>query len=382
MSDFAGQWFTTFGPMTLNQQGQRVTGTYNFQGTDNSLEGEVHDGTLVFRYQEPATGGEGQFWLVRHGMFQGQWRRDGDPTWRPWQGNRQFDGIWETSFGLMRLIQETDRVFGFYEGAGSATMEGKLQDNRLSFRYQEPRTAGEGWFDLSPDCFTFDGQWRQDDHTTWGPWTAQRLLPRPGVRWLVVLEANWQSYLREREYSFGAMLKEIFARVPGVEMRHRFFTHEDGLAMLCRDMLYLPEPAVLMLATHGTAEGLATRGGTIGPRVLIDNLRQADNLMLLHFSSCLVMDGGPAGNFMRSLQGQLRFPISGYASSVEWGSSALIEFTYLDLILAKGLNPAEAAEQLKNLLPFAGDEPIPGSPYAPACFRFWQPQDDALPSLR
>src|SRR5262245_30388751 len=110
MSSFAGQWFTTFGPMTLSQHGQRVTGTYHSDGADNSIDGEIHDGGLTFRYREPAVGGEGQFTLVRHGMFQGQWRPDGDVNWRPWQGHRQFDGIWETRFGLMRLFQETDQV--------------------------------------------------------------------------------------------------------------------------------------------------------------------------------------------------------------------------------------------------------------------------------
>lgn len=371
MSDFAGQWFTTFGPMTLTQRGQRVTGTYNFQGSENSLEGEVHDGTLTFRYREPATGGEGQFWLARHGMFQGQWRQEGDPTWRVWTGQRGFDGVWQSSFGLIRLIQEEDRVFGFY--GGSATVEGTLEGSRLTFRYQEPRTAGQGTFDLSPDGMAFEGQWRQDNAMAWRPWGGSRLAPRPGIRWLVVLEANWQSYLMEPEFSFGAMLREIFARVPGVEVRHRFFTHEDGLGLLCRDLLYLPEPAVLLLASHGTPEGLATRGGNIGPRVLVENLRHADNLMLLHFSSCLVMEGGPAGDFMRSLQEQLRCPISGYASSVDWASSALIEFTYLDLLLARGMNPSQAAEHLKSLLSFAGDDPIPGSPYPPARFRLWNP---------
>lgn len=375
---FAGQWFTTFGPMTLSQSGPRVSGVYHSGNAENTIEGEIRDGVLVFRYQEPTAAGDGQFTLVRHGMFQGQWRQDGDENWRPWQGHRQFDGIWNSSFGLMRLFQEPDQVYGFYEGAGSASLQGTLQGNRLSFRYQEPRVGGQGHFELAPDCYSFQGQWLQEGQTTWGRWEAHRLLPRPDVRWLVVLEANWQSYLLEKEYAFGSMLREFFARVPGVEVRHRFFSNDAGLALLCRDMLYLPEPAILVLASHGTPEGLMTRAGPIGPKVLIDNLKHADTVGLLHFSSCLVMDGGPTGEFNRTLQRELRFPISGYASSVDWAASALIEFTYLDMILSKGLPPSAAADQVRNLLAFAGDEPVAGSPYPPACFRIWLPGTESV----
>ena len=36
-------------------------------------------------------------------------------------------------------------------------------------------------------------------------------------------------------------------------------------------------------------------------------------------------------------------PVSGYTTSVDWSGSAILEFTYLDLILGKGLAPTEAA---------------------------------------
>ncbi|MBM4068320.1 MAG: hypothetical protein FJ271_05175 [Planctomycetes bacterium] len=378
MSNFAGQWYTTFGPMTLSQQGGRVSGVYHSGDAENTIDGEIHDGILHFRYQEPAIAGDGQFMLSRHGMFQGQWRPDGEETWRPWQGHRQFDGIWNTRFGLMRLFQEPEQIYGFFEGTGGASLQGTLAGNRLTFRYQEPNVGGQGYFELSPDCYAFDGRWLEDGRSTWGPWEGRRLVPRPDVRWLVVLEANWQSYLLEKEYSFGAMLREFFARVSGVEVRHRYFNNEAALALLCRDLVYLPEPAILVIASHGTPEGLATRAGSIGPRVLIDNLKHADTVGLLHFSSCLVMDGAPTAAFNRALQEELRFPISGYASSVDWAASALIEFTYLDMILSKGLPPSLAADQVPSLLAFAGDKPIPGSPYPPACFRIWLPGSERV----
>ena len=65
------------------------------------------------------------------------------------------------------------------------------------------------------------------------------------------------------------------------------------------------------------------------------------------------------------------FPVSGYATSVDWGASALLEFTYLDLILNRGMAPAEAAAKLPLLIRYAGDSAPRGSPYPAAGFRFF-----------
>ena len=67
------------------------------------------------------------------------------------------------------------------------------------------------------------------------------------------------------------------------------------------------------------------------------------------------------------------FAVSGYTTRVDWAESALTEFIYLDMMLEKGLPPMTAAEHLVNLVRFAGDEPIPGSPYLPAGVRFFGP---------
>ncbi len=43
------------------------------------------------------------------------------------------------------------------------------------------------------------------------------------------------------------------------------------------------------------------------------------------------------------------------------------------MILAKGLTPAAAAEQVYRLLPFAGEQEIAGGAYEPAGFRLILP---------
>lgn len=68
-----------------------------------------------------------------------------------------------------------------------------------------------------------------------------------------------------------------------------------------------------------------------------------------------------------------RFPISGYTTSVDWAASAIIEFMYLDLVLARGTEPAAAAALLSDLMPFTSDKNVAGAPFSAAGFRFIEP---------
>ena len=163
-------------------------------GVQCTIQGTVRGNRLEFTYQEPAAHGEGWFELSADGSsFSGQWHPDGIPQWGAWTGSRVgFGGLWDSTFGLMRLLDEGGLVHGFYEMAGAATVEGRLSGDRLTFTYREPRVGGEGWFKLSPDGLFFDGQWRQEGGGPWQPWQGRKLLPQAGLTWLVVLETPWQ----------------------------------------------------------------------------------------------------------------------------------------------------------------------------------------------
>jgi hypothetical protein len=373
MSNYTGHWFTSFGPMELSQDSNRVEGVYHYQGVQCSIEGRIEDGRLVFAYHEPTVSGEGWFEQRRPGRFAGQWQPQGDPRWFPWEGRRPFDGIWQSTFGPLRLIQDGDRVVGSYEGLGYSTIEGTLDGNRLTFRYQEPQVGGDGWFDLAPNGESFHGEWRPDGGVQWGAWDGRYQHAAPGLVWLVVLEAYWQRGFAEREYSFGAMLRAFFERLPQVEIRQRFFEDAAGLERWLRDVIYLPEPVALVLATHGDEQGLKVRGEPVAPERIIKSLEHADNVVLLHFSSCLMMKEGKASELARALQTSLSFPISGYNTSVDWAASALIEFHYLDMVLGRGLAPEEAARRLSEVVHYSGDEAPPACPYRAAGFRILMP---------
>lgn len=369
MADFSGKWFTTFGPMQLEQNDSVITGTYQMGNHLCEIRGRIEGDRFEFRYQEPNAEGEGYFELLRSGKFSGKWKPDDALRWENWNGVRGFDGIWQTSFGPMRLVQKEDKVVGFYECTGHATIEGQLVNDQLQFRYQEPNVGGEGYFSLSDDGQSFEGKWHPDESESWRNWQGQRVRQRPGLTWLIVLEAHWQDHLQDHEYAFGNMLREFFARVPNVQFRHRYFTNAEGLEKWCRELMYLPEPVVLVIASHGTSDGLTAHGELIGSHALANGLRYADNLQLLHFSACLMMEKGEESEWFKALD-QPHFPISGYTTSVDWAASAMTEFLFLDMILSKGLSPQKAADVIVDLLPFAGDVDVPGSPYRSAGFRF------------
>lgn len=371
MSTFAGRWITTFGPMELTDEAGRVHGTYWNQGVACELEGRVDGDRLAFRYREPAEQGEGWFVLRRHGAFAGQWHADGRDAWHEWRGNRLWDAIWETSFGRLRLVEEADHVSGYYEGAGPSRIEGRIEEGRLVFKYEEPQARGDGCFELAEDAQSFVGEWRSQRMHDWSSWSGRRVRSEPGRTWLMVIEAHWQRTLAEGEYSFGGMLREFFARRPEIAVRQRFFNDEASLQRWCRELLYFPEPAVVLISSHGTPQGVRVHGHTIDTRRVIDGLEHADNIQLLHFSSCLVLQEDRKGDFALRVDRAVPFAVSGYTTSVDWSGSAILEFTYLDLILTKGLSPEEAAAVLPKLITYAGDNEVADSPYAAAGFRFF-----------
>jgi hypothetical protein len=376
MTDFSGKWLLNIGPLELDQQGTRVEGHYAFGGTRCTLSGQVSEGRLRFTYREPDARGEGWFRLRRNGQaFSGQWRAEGDTHWQPWEGSRVgFDGLWDTSFGRMNLAREGDRVHGFYELAGGSRVEGRLEGNELAFTYHEPEAAGEGKFVLSEDGLSFQGQWRPEGRTGWQPWQGVRMLPRREVSWLVVLEVPWHPIGADRDYSFGNMLSEFFTREPSLRVRQRSFTNEAGLRRHLREVTFIAEPVTLVVATHGLPQGIPLEGGTAGVQVIGESLAQAWDLRLLHFSACLLMQDQAVLRGWQGLADRLGLAISGYATSVDWAGSAIIEFLYLDMILSRGMTPAQASEQVETLLPFAGDEAVEGGAIPPAGFRIVLPQ--------
>ena len=224
------------------------------------------------------------------------------------------------------------------------------------------------------------GKWRPDGSKDWGDWNADRIRANPRITYLVVLEARWEENLGQQEYAFGDMLKAFFDRVPSVQVRRRALSDANDLQRWCREVSLLAEPVVVCVASHGNSEGIQVGGRTIKPEAIADSLRYADNVQLLHFSSCLMMKNQLAERVMKRLGDQAKYPISGYTTSVDWAASAVIEFMYFDLVLVRRMPPQKAAQQIKTLFPIAGSKPVAGAILSPAGFRILAPPPPHSPA--
>lgn len=247
-SSFAGQWFTSFGPMTLQQDGMRVSGTYG-QAGENTIEGSLENGRLVFRYAEERERGVGWFRLKRDNHFAGMYIPEGQSRALQWRGWRGFDGLWDTSIGRLRMMQHAGAVTASYEYP-TANLQATLENGRAILAMTGENIGGRGALELDPAGHAFAGEWQEANQPA-RAFAGQRVMPRPGLSWLVVLEAHWQRALDDAEFAFGKMLDELFARLPRVQVRHRYYHDEGSLLHWCRQLLFVPDPMVLVITGTG-----------------------------------------------------------------------------------------------------------------------------------
>ncbi len=396
--DISGSWNSTFGTVTLRHtQGAQVEGEYVYSGGKGTITGTLADRTLKFSYTETSEAGTGEFVFAPDTRsFTGTYRVNTEPADEssPWNGKRaadphSFTGLWETSYGPMRLnvTEAGDKpphpCAGVYEfGGRCADITGHVEGRKFTFTYTEPDgVTGAGSFELDEAANQFIGTWKADKAPTTsapGKWQGKRITPKPGVTWLVVLEANWESGLVANEYSYGEMLKTFFRRLPNVEFRHRFIHDRADVQRFAAEVRFIPEPVVLYFSSHGSPEGISVADGSVTPEQIAAVMRGASNIRLLHFGACEVMAGDAPARLIRALEGTASFPISGFANAADWGGSAIVDFTYLDLVLEHNMEPRAAVEETRRTVLFARnrDPNGPGSkrgPISPSLLTLYEP---------
>lgn len=276
-----------------------------------------------------------------------------------------FDGLWDSSFGRMRLSVDGSSVTGSYASVRGSKIVGTIDGDRLEFTYKEPESRGEGWFEMSEDCASLSGKWRAAGTQGWRGWSATRVRAPSDRVWLVILEAHWEGSLAEREYSFGEMLRSYFSMPSAqhVAVRQRMFHDEDDFRRFAAEVPFLPGPVVVLVSTHGTPEGIAVSGTTIGPDVIAESLSGASNIELLHLSGCSMMSGPAPRRIIEQTPVGQRFPVSGYSTVVAWDASALADFIYLTFLLVHRLEPSDAVRQAHRAGPFTARDNVPGSSF-------------------
>ena len=356
--------------MTLTQSNDKVEGTYIMGGASSTIQGTVTKRKLNFTYKETTASGKGWFELASDGQsFEGQWLQSGQNDWQKWEGLRasfalaskggeEIAGLWNSTYGMMRLMESPQGVEGIY--GEENTIKGKFQKGKFLFSYQEPSVSGEGWFELSADKQQISGKWRPNGDKNWANWEGLRINPVSGISWLVVIETPWETSLLQSEYSFGSMLKSFFTRVPQVQVRQRIVNSEADLMKYLKEVVYLPEPSVVTLSSHGTAEGIRFGNKLVSTGTIIESLKFASNLKLLHFGGCEIFKDG---QMAASLKKKSPFPISGYKKAVDWAESAIFEFAYYEFLLARNMSVSHAVEQLRLIFPLASGKDIAGSPF-------------------
>ena len=284
-----------------------------------------------------------------------------------------FTGVWHTTYGSMRLSQTGAHVTGSYAYADGSRIEGDVQGRELHALYTEPGgVAGRALFTLQPDGAAFHGLWRPDPERPLLPadadaqsWDGTRVEAVPGRVWLVILEAPWEESLDEPPYSYGDMLHSFFARVPDVEVRHLLFHDKADFVRACHEVGQLVGPVVLYVSSHGSREGLNAGPDTIDGRTIGEALRDAGDLRLLHLGSCELLAGDAAAEIRAAAAPHAAFPISGFTVAVDWAGSAIVDFTYMSLVLEGGMDPVEAVRATRSMVSFAGEgregDEIPGA---------------------
>lgn len=359
-TDFSGTWTTNFGDVAIKQTGMMASGEYTSGRAKATITGKVEGRRFTFTYTEPGAAGEGWFEMDAGGeAFAGLWKQSGKEGWGEWSGRRagahaSFAGLWRTSFGPMRITDAAaggGACSGIYLYSGlTCTITGAAKDGTLTFTYEQPDgERGEGAFALDgPQAFK--GTWKSAGGAE-GEWTGTRTPARPGVTNLVVLEAHWERSLGDRTYSFGEMLRTFFQRVPGVAFHHRFVHDEADVRRFAAESAFLAEPVVLYFSSHGTDKGLSMGGRTVPPEVIASAIKGASNIRLLHFGACEVMAGDAPDRIAAATGGA--FPISGYANTADWGGSAVVDLTYLSLVLEHGLASPAAIDEVRRSISFA-----------------------------
>lgn len=274
-----------------------------------------------------------------------------------------FAGLWTTTFGALVLDVDGTHATGRYAYGTGGRIDGEVDGRILRARYFEPNgVEGRATFELADDGASFDGVWQAGanaelalDDTSLERWTGTRVVPVEGRVWLVVLEAYWQSGLHEPDYSYGEMLGAFFERLPNVAFRQRFFHGPDDFVRLVRECEALAEPVVLYVSSHGSPEGIGSPGGTIDGATIGAALAHVPNVQLLHLGACEALAGDLVRDVRAAAGPHADFPISGFTVAVDWGGSALVDFTYLDLVLERGFAPADAVEETRRLVTFARD---------------------------
>ncbi len=158
--DWAGKWYTTRGVLTLEAGAEGLTGRYG-DGGKNTLTGKAGGRKLAYEAKEGDTQLTGELELqANDSFFNGAWRSgNGEGTWRGWRADpkaklgraARVQGPWRTSWGLLELEQQGDKLSGGFGAQGWSKVSGTIRGRAIELRYETPFGNGTFAVDVQPD---------------------------------------------------------------------------------------------------------------------------------------------------------------------------------------------------------------------------------------
>jgi hypothetical protein len=88
-----------------------------------------------------------------------------------------FAGKWDSTWGVMVLLQEGQHVHGTFTGYREGGVSGDLDGDIFRFVWDQrvPRQHGHGFLQISPDGMHLEGRWGYlADDSDGGRWAADR----------------------------------------------------------------------------------------------------------------------------------------------------------------------------------------------------------------
>ncbi|ACN13139.1 hypothetical protein HRM2_00160 [Desulforapulum autotrophicum HRM2] len=190
-----GIYKTDFNEMSLQMDGNRITGTYKFKGgkIDGVLQGNILTGTWI---QTNAKGRLEFFFAKDFSSFSGKWNYNDATPSKKWNGRKIenisakipiikdiasakkgtpiVEGVYKTDFSEMSLQLNGNRITGTYKYKGGK-IDGVLQGNILTGTWIQTNAKGHLKFIFAEDFSSFLGKWNYNDASLSREWNGNKI---------------------------------------------------------------------------------------------------------------------------------------------------------------------------------------------------------------
>ncbi len=186
----AGVYKTDFNEMTLNINGNQVTGTYNYK--NGMVEGVLYGNKLLGTWTQSNSRGRLEFiFNADYSAFTGKWSyNDSEPSskWNgtkisggsvsepldPFSAKSKIEGTYTTDFKEMTLRISGNRVTGTYKHM-DGKIDGILEGNKLIGTWIQSNGRGKFEFTFTDDFSSFTGKWGYNESVPSSKWNGKKI---------------------------------------------------------------------------------------------------------------------------------------------------------------------------------------------------------------